>query len=191
MNSLSRQIATELIRHCAALLPPERAAWAAAMKAEVDALEENDAVGFAAGCVWASFKERVLSMNFATQSVRVGGIAAMLVLAVVSALSVERAAAIDASIALIDLVSSTVFAAAVIWSFFRGPLALIQAASTMAVIYGVAFIFLRSPTVSATEWANAALYRALALEGLIIWAALLACGIFVLRSEGRAAVRPV
>jgi hypothetical protein len=187
MNSLSRQFATELIRHCAALLPPERATWAAAMKAEVDTLEENDAVAFAAGCVWASLKERVLSMNFATQSVRIGGITAMLVLALVSALSAERVATIDAAIALIDLLSSAVLAAAVIWSFFRGPLALIQAASTMVVIYGVAFIFLRSPAVSTTEWANAALYQALALEGLMIWAALLACGIFVRRNESRAA----
>jgi hypothetical protein len=191
MNSLSRHIATKLIRYCAALLPPERAAWAIAMKAEVDALEENDAVVFAAGCVWASLKERVFSMNFATQSVRVGGITAMLVLALVSALSAERVTAIDASIALVDLLSSAIFAAAVIWSFFRGSLALIQAASTMAAIYGVAFIFLRSPAVSATEWTNVALYRALALEGLIIWAALLAGGIFVLRTERRAAFERV
>ena len=191
MNSLSRQIATELIRHCAALLPPERATWAIAMKAEVDALEDSDAMAFAAGCVWASLKERVSSMNFATQSVRVGGIMVMLVLALVSALSAERVAAIDTSIALVDLLSSAVFAAAGIWSFFRGSLALIQAASTMAAIYGVAFIFLRSPAVSTTEWPNVALYCALALEGLIIWAALLACGIFVLRSEGRAAIERV
>lgn len=188
MNSLSRQIATELIRHCGALLPPERATWAMAMKAEVDALEDNDAMVFAIGCVWASLKERVVSMNFATQAVRVGGITAMLALALVSALSAERVTAIDASIALTDLLSSAVFAAAVIWSFFRGSLALIQAASTMAVIYGVAFIFLRSPAMSTTEWANVALYRALALEGLIVWAALLACGIFVLRSERRTAI---
>jgi len=130
-------------------------------------------------------------MDFATQSVRIGGITAMLVLALVSALSAERVSAIDASIALVDLLSSAVFAAAVIWSFFRGPLALIQAASTMAVMYGVAFIFLGSPTASTTEWANVALYRALALEGLIIWAALLACGIFLLRREGRATIERV
>lgn len=191
MNSLRRRIATKLIRYCAALLPRERASWAIAMKAEIDALEENDAMVFAAGCVWASLKERVLSMNFATQSVRVGGIAAMLALALVSASSAERVTAIDASIGLVDLLSSAVFAAAVIWSFFRGPLALIQAASTMAVLYGVAFIFLRSPAVNTTGWANVALYRALALEGLMIWAAILACGIFVLRSESRAAIERV
>lgn len=191
MNNLSRQIATKLVRYCAALLPPERATWARAMKAEVDALEDNDAAVFAAGCVWASLKERILSMNFATQSARVGGIVAMLALAVVSALSAERVTAIDTSIALVDLLSSAVFAVSLIWSFFRGPLALVQTASTMAVIYGAAFIFLSSSAVSTTEWTNVALYRALALEGLIIWAALLACGIFVLQSENRAAIRRV
>ena len=154
------------------------------MKAEVDALGENDAVVFAAGCVWASLKKRVLSMNFAIQSVRLGGIAAMLVLALISALSAQRAIAIDASVGLVGLLSATVFAAAGIWSFFRGPLAWIQAASTMAVICGVAFIFLGSPAVS-TEWTKVVLYRAVAFDLLIVWVVLLACGIFVLRSERR------
>lgn len=162
-----------------------------AMKAEVDALEGHDAMVFAAGCVWASLKERVLSMNFATQSVRVGGLAAMLLLALVSALSAQRVTTIDASVALVDLLSSAVFAAAAIWSLFRGSLALIQAASTMAVIYGVAFIFLTSTAPSTTEWANARVYEALAVEGLIIWVALLACGIFVFRSESREATERV
>lgn len=157
------------------------------MEAEVDALQEHDAMVFAAGCIWASLKERVLRMKFATQSVRVGGLAAMLALALVSAHVAQRVITMNTAISLVALLSSAVFAAAAIWSALRGSLALIQAASTMAAIYGVALIFVRSTAWRTAQGANARLYEALAAEGLIIWVILLACGIFVLWSDNRAA----
>lgn len=64
----------------------------------------------------------------------------------------------------------------------RGPQALVQTASTMIPAYIVAYAFLHSGDGVADEWVNATLYRALAIEGIVIWAVLLAGGVFMLRA---------
>jgi len=153
------------------------------MRAEVEAIGNiNSAVFFAAGCVFASIKERVLTMDLAIRSVRIGAILAMLALAVGSALSAGRTQAIDPHSALVFALSSACFAAAGIWSFLRGPITLVQAASSMTFVYTLAWVLVRS-NASIDASVNAGLYRALTVEGVVIWAALLGAGLFVLRGR--------
>lgn len=184
MNSHRRFLASALTAWCAVLLPPDRAPWAAAMKAEMDAIDDDSAaVTFAVGCVWGSIKERTLTMNFAARMVRFVTIASMLTLAVASAGIAVRVTNFHAPSALVFGVTSTLFATVGVWSLLRGPRALIQAASTMLPVYLIAYAFVKSERGLAVESVNAALYQALAIEGVVIWAALLAGGIFMLRAR--------
>lgn len=177
-----RALAFTLIGWCAALLPADRASWAAAMRAELSVIEGGDAaLSFAAGCVWGAIKERTLTMNFAVQSVRVATILGMVALALMAAMAAGRLADVQAPTALVFGLTSALFATGAVWSYLRGPLALVQAASAMIPFYIIAYAFVLSQKNIAPEWVNAKLYEALAVEGIVIWAALLAGGIFMLR----------
>lgn len=178
-----RSLALMIVGWCAALLPADRTSWAAAMKTEVDAIEDTDAaLVFAAGCVWGSLKERALTMNFAARMVRFVVIGTMLALALAAAVIAQRVADVHAPSAFVFGLTSMLFGAAGLWSLLRGPLALIRTASMMIPIYIMAFIIVQSTRASSDTWVNADLYRALAIEGVVIWAALLAGGVFILRA---------
>ena len=189
MSDVRRRAARALAASCARLLPPMRRAWAAAMMAEVEAIESgNAALGFAAGCVFASLRERALAMNIAVRSVRVAATAALLALAVGSALSAARVRTIDPNSGAVFALAAVCFAGAAIWSLLRGPIALVQAAGTMTAVYALACVLVRSD--AAAGWLNADFYRALAIEGVAIWTALLAAGLFLLRGRAGAGDTP-
>ena len=182
MSSFHFSMAKTLVGACGRLMPARRHTWLAAMNAELDAIETpHAALVFASGCVWASVKERITDMGFASKATRFCTLALMLFLAIASALSAVRVSDLHAPTGLIFGVSSVLFAATAAWSLVRGPVALVQAASTMTLVYGLAFLFMRSQAVDTTGWTNLALYRALSAEGLLIWLALLAGGAFLLR----------
>lgn len=184
MNGHRHSLALTLIGWCHALLPADRAAWAAAMKAEVDAMEDGHAaLAFAVGCIWGSIKARTLTMAFAAQSVRFATISGMLALSLQSALITGRMIDAYASTALVFGLISALFAAAAVWSYLRGPMALIQAASSIIPVYIIAYAFVSPKIGMVSASANARLYEALAIEGVVIWAALLIGGIFMLRVE--------
>lgn len=184
MTNHNRCLALTLIGWCAVLLPPERASWAAAMKAEVGAIKDGNAArSFAVGCVWGSFKERTLTMTFAARTVRFTTICGMLTLSILSAAITGRLADANASSASVFGLTSALFAAAAVWSYLRGPMALVQTASSMIPFYIVAYAFVSSDGGKAGEWVNARLYNALAIEGIVIWAVLLTSGIFMLRVD--------
>lgn len=67
MKSLRRRLANILVRACGTVLPPDRLPWAAAMNAELQAIQDSDALTFASGCVWASVKGRAMKMRSASQ----------------------------------------------------------------------------------------------------------------------------
>lgn len=183
MNAHRRSLAFALICWCSVLLPADRASWADAMKAEVSAIEDgNAALSFAAGCVWGSIKERTLTVAFAARSVRFATISGMLALSIFSAVITGRMVNVHASSALVFGLTSALFAAAAVWSYLRGPVALVQTASSMIPLYIIAYAFVSPQKGIASEWVNAKLYQALAIEGVVIWAALLAGGIFMLRA---------
>lgn len=181
MKTDRRSWAVTLIAWSAALLPAERASWAAAMRAEVNAIEDADAaLSFAAGCVWGAIKERTMTMNFAARSVRFATMAGMLALSIAAAVIATRLAGVHAASALVFSLTSALFAGATVWSYLRGPMALVQTASSMIPLYVIAYAFLSLQRGTASEWVNTNLYHALAIEGVVIWAALLASGIFML-----------
>ena len=184
MTGPSHSFAHMLIGWCHKLLPADRAPWAAAMKAELSAIEDRDAaLAFAVGCVWGSLKERILTMTFAARSLRFATIAGMLALSVQSALIAGRMIDAHAFTALVFGLISALFAAAAVWSYLRGPMALVQTASSIIPVYIIVFAFVLHEKGMASQSVNIRLYEALALEGIVIWAALLIGGIFMLRVE--------
>lgn len=184
MNAFGRSLALVLIRWCAALLPADRASWAAAMKAELDAIEDDGAaLSFAFGCVWGSIRDRTLTWTFAARTVRFATIGGMLALSLLSALITRRMIDAHAQTALIFGLTSALFAAAATWSYVRGARALVQTACLMIPIYTLAYAFVSSGQGTAGGWADARLYQALAIEGIVIWATLLMGAVFTLRVE--------
>lgn len=181
MNALNRVLARTLIGWCAALLPTNRVAWATAMKAEVDAIGDgNAAFSFAVGCVWGSIKERTFTFAFAARSMRFATIAGMLALSFLAAVMTKRMMDTHSSSAFAFGLTSVLFAAAAGWSYLRGPKALVQTACSLIPLYILAYAFVSRRQGVVSEWSDARLYQALAIEGVVIWAALLAGGIFML-----------
>ncbi len=190
MKPPRQSLALVLIGCCAFLLPAERATWAHAMKAEIAAIEdERAALAFATGCVWGSIKERTLTMHFAAHTVRFIMIASMLALAIVAAVIAGRVAGINTPSATIFGLTSILFAGAGIWYLVRGPGALIRTASIMIPLYIIAYIWVQAAGDTATKSVPAELYRALAIEGVVIWAVLLVGSLFMLCAETILAIR--
>jgi hypothetical protein len=182
MSPLRRQrIARALVRRCAALLPPGRGAWAAAMEAELEAVEPRAALAFALGCVWGSIRERWRAMDRLAVSVRLGSLVVLFGLAGAAALSALRLGSADPATGLVFSLFSAAYGAAGLWSLARGPRALVRAASALAPACAAAFLLLRFAPLALPEGTNLALWRALALEGTVICAALLAAGAFLVR----------
>lgn len=184
MKAFARSLARTLIGWCAALLPAGRAQWAAAMKAEVDVIEDGSAaLSFAFGCIWGSIKDRILTWTFAAQSVRLATIGGMLALSLLSALMTKRMIDAQAQSALVFGLTSVLFAAAALGSYLRGPMALVQTACLMIPIYILAYAFTCFGHGMTAGWVDARLYQALAIEGVVIWATILAGAAFMLRAE--------
>lgn len=154
------------------------------MKAEVDAIDDaNAALLFAFGCVWCSIKERTFNLAFVARSVRLATIGAMLALSALSAMMTKHMIDADAQSAFVFGLTSVFFAAAAGWSHLRGPKFLAQTAGSVIPFYILAFAFVSADHGRLGGWANARLYQALAIEGIVIWAALLTAAIFMLRVE--------
>lgn len=65
--SFARHMAHALAHHAASGLPWERAAWAEPMRQEVDSIEDDlAALRWAAGCVVATYSERINAMGTAS-----------------------------------------------------------------------------------------------------------------------------
>ena len=66
--SLTRRLADLLVRHAGRMLSAcrrEKQEWAEAMQQETDAIgDDRQALGWALGCVFASYAERIEAMNF-------------------------------------------------------------------------------------------------------------------------------
>lgn len=184
MNASSRSLAVTLVGWCAALLPADRAIWGAAMKAEMDMIaDDGAALSFAFGCLWGSIKQRIFTLIFAARSVRVGMIGAMVALSLLSAITTKRMIDAHAECALIFALTSALFAAAARLTCLRGSIALVQAACLVIPLYLLAYAFLSSGHAMAGGWDDARLYRAVAIEGVVIWATFLMGALFVRRVE--------
>ncbi|HEY0414293.1 MAG TPA: hypothetical protein VGD66_14250 [Allosphingosinicella sp.] len=182
--SARRRLARALVRRCAALLPPGRSVWAAAMEAELDAVEPRAALGFAAGCVWGSVRERWRVMDRLMASVRLGSLVVLFGLAGAGTLSALRLGAADPATGLVFGLSSAAYGAVGLWSLALGPRALVRAAAALAPACAAAFLLLRFAPPALPEGTDLGLWRALTLEAAVIWAALLAAGTLLMRLAG-------
>jgi hypothetical protein len=182
--SARRRLARALVRRCAALLPPGRSDWAAAMEAELEAVDPGAALGFAAGCVWGSARERWRVMDKLIASVRLGSLAILFGLAGAGTLSALRLGAADPATGLVFSLSSAAYGAVGLWSLARGPRALVRAAIALAPVCAAAFLLLRFAPPALSAGIDLGLWRALALEAAVIWASHLAAGTFLERMAG-------
>lgn len=72
----SRRIAKAIVVHAGRMMPPSRAAWAAAMAEELHHIEDDgSALRWALGCVVTSYVERMKAMNVAERINRIGAVA--------------------------------------------------------------------------------------------------------------------
>ena len=63
---MTRALAERLLDHAARVMPAARRDWGLAMRAELTAIASTeDALAFAAGCVWAAYRERISPMKIA------------------------------------------------------------------------------------------------------------------------------
>lgn len=63
LHAITQRAARRLIKHAATVAPGERAEWAQAMTNELDYLSPDlSAVGWALGCLWACYAERIRAM---------------------------------------------------------------------------------------------------------------------------------
>ena len=77
-------LASQLMRHAAAVMPASRHDWAAGMRAELLAINApSDALAFAAGCVLTAYQQRILPVRIALAIGRLGVIAVTLLTAAV------------------------------------------------------------------------------------------------------------
>lgn len=83
---MSRALAERLLDHAARIMPAGRRDWGLAMRGELAAIASaDDALAFAAGCVWAAYRERISPMRIALLSGRLAVAAVSLLTAVAHA----------------------------------------------------------------------------------------------------------
>lgn len=175
MNRAIRAAALSLGRHLVQVMPPSRADWAAGMKAEIEAIEDPAAaLSFAVGCVRTGYARRLQTVSGVLATLRW-------------------------SIAVVTLLFSVLVLANAWWStgltqqgglplVFGGlGLAFLGAALTLVrfgpgALAGLAVVMLALNTVGV--WATtvggflyADVFRALILEGYLLWSMLLFAGL--------------
>jgi hypothetical protein len=183
-----RRLAQSATALCLTIMPRERRAWAEAMKAEAEAIEDpRAALSYAFGCVFACGKERMLNMNSIEKSAHLAFPAAMLILSGFTARGAWRSFMVDPATALVFGLLAAVLAMTALWSLWRGPRALVQAASFMLVAHLIALFAMAFSPVPAERWANFGLFQALAFEGLFIWGALLLGGLWLMDRQRQSA----
>jgi hypothetical protein len=169
--SLRRSVARRLARQLKRIAPPARSHWAEAMRREQEAIDDaGEALRFAAGCLWACSMERLRSLDLVLCLARGAMIVGTGTLALFGFLTAARLGPIHSQGALIVAVISAAFASASLLLARRGPTAPWAIAAVMLVLSSVAFLALP------LQAQYAKLYRALALEGVVLWSMLLAAG---------------
>lgn len=171
------QIALGLADHLGRILPPSRSEWAAAMQAEIEAIENpGAALAFAWGCLSAACLRRLRTLEGVLIAVRIAAATTILLFAI---LVLATAHAFMALTIPDILPAATVgiglaFAAAGLALLSRGPFALAAVAAIMLVLNTIGLL---ANGVSATV--HAVVLRALALEGYLLWSLLLLAGLML------------
>ncbi|MEE9434754.1 MAG: hypothetical protein V3V15_11005 [Sphingorhabdus sp.] len=173
MSRLLGQITAAIARRIPDMMPRGSAEWGAAMRNEEEFIDGKwAALDFVLGCAWACFMERRKQMEFKLKLGRYILVLGSLGMALAVASSAPHVYQSHPPIGLIFAGLALAFALTAFWTFYRGVGALIQAASSMLIFNLVAYGILQSTTAGDKVWVSLEFYRALAGEGIFIWAAL-------------------
>ncbi|MCA0977109.1 hypothetical protein LCM19_01875 [Qipengyuania flava] len=184
MTNWQQRMAIKLVDASVALMPRENKEWADAMRAEIEAVEDNgEALEFALGCLWSSAKVRVLRVEFVVGVVRVGIPAGLSTLALLASyLSGRHVEAVPGTAAVFG-VSSGIFAMAVALFLIKGYSALARLAGALIPIYLALLALTHLFRTPIADPEALSLYRALALEGVAMWSILLLITAFLARNS--------
>ena len=171
-RSLRRTLASMLARQLVRTAPPSRVIWAEAMQRELAEIEDpGEALRFGIGCFRACAMERMRSLDLALRLARRLMVAATALFAVLGLLVAARLFPVHAPNAMLIGGISAAFALASLLLARCGPSASAAVAAAMLVPSACG---LAGWPVAMPGAQHAALYRALALEGLTLWSLLLA-----------------
>ena len=185
--SRRRALAEAIARQLPRMTPRSRADWAEAMRSEISGIEDpGEALRFSLGCLRACARERLRSLELLLGLARrlmTAGTAAFAMIALFSAIRVHP---LDPASAFVFGVIALAFGSASLLLARKGPAgsAAISAAMLVPSLYG-----LLGPGAAAWERRQAALYHALALEGLLLWSLLLAASLALLWASRSAWLR--
>ena len=169
-----RRIANAAMRWSALLLPVERKRWAEAMRAEIDAIDDDGtALDFALGCLWTSTKQSVYKLEFLVSALRIGIPAGLLSLTLLAAHLSGRHGWADTPVGTVFGILFLVFAMGAGLFLAKGATALARFAGMLIPIYLVLLVMLHSAQGLGADKPGTVLFRALAIEGIAIWSLLL------------------
>jgi len=173
VSGLRRLIASALMDLCGAVLPTVKDEWLRAMRAEAAHIEDQHAMGFAAGCLLACFKERWRYMSNIPAAARYGMVAVMVVCAVFAARSAMYMRDEQGLTAAIFGGVAASYALAAVWSMLKGGRGLIEAALILLALNLAAAFWLFGGNMTEISAFNGQLISAVAFEGVVIWVAVL------------------
>ena len=173
MSGLRRLIASALMDLCAIVLPTVKDEWLRAMRAEAEHIGDQHAMGFAAGCLLACFKERLRYMSNIPAAARYGMVAVMVLCAVFAARSAMHMRGEQGLTAAIFGGVAASYALAAVWSMLKGGRGLIEAALMLLALNLAAAVWLFGGNATEISVFNGQLISAVAFEGMVIWAAVL------------------
>ena len=171
IGDMRHTTATMLLRHCQALAPTGKTQWAEAMARERDEIADpGEALAFAVGCLVTISLERARTVDFLLGEVRwvvsaATGLLAMFALVAVLRMlpAYPQAAMVLGTIGLVFGWCSRLLANSKEWR-------VVTIAIVMFALSGLSIVAMNT---SFPEPPHEALYRALALEGLVLWSAVL------------------
>lgn len=173
-------LADALLRHAASVMPAQRAEWARAMLAEAEHLPPGERLGFAGGCVWSSYRERVMDAKTVLGIGRWGiglGLCAGTMICFRTAFQL-REEPVFAMILILGFICLAAVAAYARWGLGRLPVIAIAGLAA-----GVAAVLAAGDPAAMV--AGSPFYRAILLEQVVAWAALLVLARFMLNLNQR------
>lgn len=179
-----RRVAKAVMRWSARLLPAERKQWVEALRAEIDAIENDSAaLDFALGCFWMSAKARFCRIELFIGALCIGIPTGLLALAALAAQLSGRHGGAETQVGMIFGSLFVIFGSGAGLFLAKGATALARFAGMLVPIYLGLLLFLHSPHELASDKRGAAFFRALAIEGVAIWSMLLLGALFVVRAQ--------
>lgn len=168
-------LARLLGRHLVRIMPPSRADWAAGMAAEIGAIDDPAAaVAFALGCVRVGYLRRLRTLPGVLAVVRasVGMATVIFATFVLATAHAFTSLATPGALPQVTTGLGLAFLTAGLVTLYRGPSALVAIAAILLALNALGLAIAGDMAA-----VHAEIYRALILEGLLLWSLLLLVGL--------------